>query len=177
MGRRFFYRPGSWYRQDDRTGFPRRAEDTRQQWNGIIVGEDVWEPRQPQDLVKGVKDDQSVPQARPKPPTTYVGPIYSQLAASGIVGQTELMLTSVDQLMIGDALQIMLDTGAYWSTQILDIEGYAVQISFGLPSTAAANNVVVDWRISGDVFTNIVIGTENDLPIGLEGGGDLGVES
>ena len=32
----------------------------------------MWEARQPQDFVKGVKDDQTVPEARPLSPNTFI---------------------------------------------------------------------------------------------------------
>ena len=72
MGRKLHYKAGSFYRTDDRTGFPQRAERTRREWTGLIVDENVWEPRQPQDFVRGVADDQSVPEARPRAPATFV---------------------------------------------------------------------------------------------------------
>ena len=88
MGRKLHYKAGSFYRTDDRTGFPQRAERTRREWTGLIVDENVWEPRQPQDLVKGVKDNQSVPDARPLGPAQYVGPISVQTTADAVIGQT-----------------------------------------------------------------------------------------
>jgi len=66
------YVPGSFYRIDDRTGFKRRAYRTRKEWTGLIVDRQVWEARQPQDFVKGVFDDQTVPQPRPRSPNTFI---------------------------------------------------------------------------------------------------------
>lgn len=73
MGREFFYKPGSWYRVCDRTGFAYRAERTQSEWQGLIVSRRVWEQRQPQDFVRGVNDDQTVPYARPRSPNPAVG--------------------------------------------------------------------------------------------------------
>lgn len=73
MGRERFYKPGSFYRIDDRTGFAFRAEYTQMEWTGLIVSKRVWEPRQPQDFVRGVNDDQTVPYARPRSPHTPSG--------------------------------------------------------------------------------------------------------
>lgn len=73
MGTKKHFRMGSFYRVDDRTGFPERAEDTQMEWNGLIVSRRVWEARQPQDFVRGVSDDQTVPYARPRSPNTWVG--------------------------------------------------------------------------------------------------------
>src|SRR5580698_6191386 len=87
MGRKLHYKRGSFYRVDDRTGFPTRAENTRKEWNNLIVDQARWEPRQPQDLVKGVPDIQSVPDARPLSQNIFVGPISTQITAEAVVGQ------------------------------------------------------------------------------------------
>lgn len=73
MGTEKFYKPGSFYRICDRTGFATRAERTSQEWNNLIVRDDVYERRQPQDFVKGVQDNQTVPQARPRQPNVFLG--------------------------------------------------------------------------------------------------------
>jgi hypothetical protein len=73
MGREFYYKPGSFYRICDRTGFAFRAERTQSEWQGLIVSRKVWEIRQPQDYVRGVPDDQTVPYARPRSPNPFVG--------------------------------------------------------------------------------------------------------
>lgn len=73
MGTERFYKPGSFYRICDRTGFATRAERTQSEWQGLIVSDRVWEARQPQDFVKGVQDNQTVPYARPRQPNTYIG--------------------------------------------------------------------------------------------------------
>lgn len=66
------YKPGSFYRICDRTGFKVRAEDTREEWNGAIVSKDVYEARHPQDLVRGKVDKQTVPNARPRRTDEFV---------------------------------------------------------------------------------------------------------
>lgn len=72
MGRDRHYVAGTFYRVDDRTGFPTRSWRTQKEWQGYIVDRRVWEARQPQDFVKGVKDDQTVPEARPLQPNTFI---------------------------------------------------------------------------------------------------------
>ncbi len=57
--------PGDWYVSCDKTGFKVPASETRKEWNGLIVWEQVYEARHPQDFVRGVRDDQTVPFARP----------------------------------------------------------------------------------------------------------------
>jgi hypothetical protein len=76
-----FYDPGSNWVIDDISGFRVRAEDARIQWNGLLVDKVRWEARNPQDFVKGVVDDQNVPDPRPRAPATFVqlqGVLYSE---------------------------------------------------------------------------------------------------
>lgn len=68
------YRKGDFLRIDDRSGFRVLASRTKQEWTGRIVDRKLWEPRQPQDFVKGVRDQQAVPQPRPRQvPPTFIG--------------------------------------------------------------------------------------------------------
>lgn len=48
----------------------------RQRWDGFLVCEDDWEPRQPQDFVRGVADYQAPPWTRPEPQNQYIK-VYS----------------------------------------------------------------------------------------------------
>lgn len=73
MGADKHFRMGSFYRIDDRTGFATRAEDTQMEWQGLMVSRRVFERRHPQDFVKGVADNQTVPYARPRSSNPAVG--------------------------------------------------------------------------------------------------------
>ncbi len=72
MGAEKFFRMGSFYRVCERTGFVTRAENTRREWQGLIVSKRVFEPRQPQDFVRGVQDIQTVPLPRPRPTDVFI---------------------------------------------------------------------------------------------------------
>lgn len=48
------------------------SESKRKRWDGAIVCSDDWEPRHPQDYVRGKKDEQSVPDARPLPGNKFL---------------------------------------------------------------------------------------------------------
>lgn len=147
MGRDLHYRPGSFYRKDDRTGFPQRAERTRKEWNGYIVDQGVWEPRQPQDLVRGVKDQQSVPEARPLPPNVFVGPTFVQLAAAATVGATLLLVQSTRGFASGDPVSVMQDNGENFFTTLAAPPGAGtLTLARGLAHGAASGNIVTDNR-------------------------------
>jgi hypothetical protein len=49
----------------------------RTQWDGLRVCKDCFEVRQPQDFVRGVKDNQSVPIARPDTEPTFTAEAQS----------------------------------------------------------------------------------------------------
>lgn len=162
---------GGYWRQDDRTGFAVRAWNTEEQWDSLIVDRKVWEPRQPQDFVRGVKDDQTVRKPRPDAPPIWDGPLYTTTSANCVIGANFIPLTSSAGLSIGDNIGIMLDNGIMFNTQIssgslelesggnllledgggiLLLEGgitsTGVSITGLLPYTVASGNSVVDYR-------------------------------
>lgn len=150
MGRHYHYRPGDFYRQDDRTGFPQYASRTRQQWNRLIVDESVWEPRQPQDLVRGVRDNQTVGDARPLAPNTFIGnPVYVQMSQAAGVGATDIYVQYIAGLTPGDKVGVMMDNGVEFTTALVSIDpsGEFITIAAPLPYFAAAGNLVCSYRI------------------------------
>jgi hypothetical protein len=133
---------GSFYRVDDRTGFPTRAEKTRKEWNGLIVDDRVWEERHPQDLVKGVPDYQAVPDARSLAPNVFIGPTFIQLSAAAAVGASVLALPSLRGLSVGTPVSVMLDSGANFNTTVQALGVGTVTLAKPLPSSAAAGNLL-----------------------------------
>lgn len=63
-GRPRNYKSGDFYCICDYSGFKIRRSEARKTWDGFLVRSDFWEPRQPQDLVRGTRDKISVPDAR-----------------------------------------------------------------------------------------------------------------
>lgn len=145
MGRDLHFRGGSFYRKDDRTGFPTRAEQTRKEWNGLIVSERVWEPRQPQDLVRGVKDQQNVPEARPLPPNVFIGPKWIALAAAAAPGATVLQVQSTAGFFDGCSVSVMQDDGVNFNTTLVGAPGASsIALAHGLQAGAASGNLVTN---------------------------------
>ena len=58
----------------DRCGFEHPLDQLRREWTGLRVCNDCWEPRHPQEFVRGVPDRQAVPNPRPDPPPVYIDP-------------------------------------------------------------------------------------------------------
>lgn len=56
---------GDYFCRCDRTGFKVPASEVVRQWDGSIVWNRVAESRHPQDFVRGVREDTSLPFSRP----------------------------------------------------------------------------------------------------------------
>ena len=61
-----YYVRGEYNMACDQCGRGFKSSDLSKRWDGAWVDEACWEPRQPQDFVRGVKDDSSVPVGRPR---------------------------------------------------------------------------------------------------------------
>ena len=59
------YVPGTYSAICDQCGFKFKASDLRVRWDGAFVCSKDWEPRHPQDYVRGRVDNQRVAIARP----------------------------------------------------------------------------------------------------------------
>lgn len=60
MGKANYLKRGSHNAICDRCGFKYKAEQIKKEWNGLRVCKECWEPRHPQEFVRGRKDDSSV---------------------------------------------------------------------------------------------------------------------
>ena len=66
------YRSSDHYVICDECGFKVRASETRMRWDKMRVCTKDWEPRHPQDFVRGKRDQQRVANARPDPPDLFL---------------------------------------------------------------------------------------------------------
>lgn len=64
--------PGTWRAICDRCGFELPSNLLIKDWQGLRVCKECWEPRHPQDFVRGVPDCQTPPWTRPEPPDIFV---------------------------------------------------------------------------------------------------------
>ena len=60
------YFPGDWLAACYQCGRERLASTMRKHWQGYWLCPEHWEPRHPQDFVRGVKDIQTVPWSQPQ---------------------------------------------------------------------------------------------------------------
>lgn len=54
-------RPGDWLYNCQRCGFTIYGSEVRREWTGLRVCSKCWDPRHPQDFLRGIRDDQAVP--------------------------------------------------------------------------------------------------------------------
>ncbi len=75
----------------DRCGFKYKASELKQTWDGLYVCEKDWEPRHPQDFVRGVEDIQEPLLSRSESPDSFVSvgifnPACTVTGVAGVAG-------------------------------------------------------------------------------------------
>lgn len=153
------YVGGDYYQLDDLSGFKIRASRSRKipggQTGGAIVAPERWEPQQPQDFVRGVVDDQTVPQPRPRQANQFV------ITATWVTAPSARLSFSVEVddaegFTVGDRVQVMLDNGDSYNPVIVSIDGNTLRVSPILPQTVGGpgfgdpiENTIIDLGPSG----------------------------
>lgn len=79
------YIPGDHWVECSRCGFDCRASQAKKEWNGLVVCPKCWEPRHPQDFIRGRTDDQAA-KGLVRPASTYDDSVTS-------VGDADTTLT------------------------------------------------------------------------------------
>lgn len=139
------YVGGQWYRICDRTGFKIRDTCTKKEWNNRIVREQSWEPRQPQDFVQGIADDQTVVDARPRQLNEFQGPLGTTIMNPSPAGAEFIVVQSTVRMVPTDVLAIMLDTGENFYVQVGDVlNNNLLKLALPLPYSVSSGNVVID---------------------------------
>lgn len=125
----------------DRTGFKVKSTATMPEWTGSIVRWQDWEPRHPQDFVRGVRDLQAV--SDPRPGSSSHTASETSLDADELPGQTVISVASTTGVTIGDSVIVFLDDGTHLSTISSFSAGDTITLSDAIPSKASSGNKVV----------------------------------
>lgn len=159
MGRADYFKLGSWNVICDKCNRKRKREDTRLNWQNLLVCADTcWEPRHPQDLIEGIPDDQSVPIARPDV-TASSGETTVKTTASR--NAVTIDLNSTSGIYDGDSIGIVMDNGAaHWTYSDGDPSGDTVTLGSYLPGQATAGNAVYLPNINNESYTSGISATE-----------------
>jgi hypothetical protein len=104
-----YYEPGDHNVICDRTGHKIKRSQARKEWNGLLVRKESWEPRHPQDKIRGRPDRQSVPDPRPWSTQRFLSP--TEVTASDLTGSGTPDSTDVGQA-IWDGGHSVWDIGA-----------------------------------------------------------------
>lgn len=94
---------GNWNALCDSCGRKYKANQLRKRWDGLMVCEEDWEQRHPQDLLRVQREQISVPWSRPYPAQdTYIPETlwYNQADAMGV---NEVVVKNISKY-VGDAL-------------------------------------------------------------------------
>jgi len=127
----------------DRSGFKVKSTDVRKEWNHSVVRREDYEARHPQDFVRGVRDQQAVPDPRPGAPDA---PTHSEttLDADEASGQTVISVTATTDMTAGDSIMIEMDNSIFHLSTISSfVAGDTVTIADALTHKATSGNKVV----------------------------------
>lgn len=94
------YDRGDWKTVCDVCGREYKASQLKQRWDGLKTCSDDWEPRQPQDFVRGVADTQAPPWTRPEQANSFV-PIEYIYDPDGITPILPVVVNSSASIAFG----------------------------------------------------------------------------
>ena len=133
------YVPGDYYQIDQIRGYKVRASETMQQWDRIITKPPSWSPRQPQDLVTGVQDDQSVPLPLPRQ-TNQFTIVATFVTAPAARGAHTIAVDSSVGFSAGNLVQVVLDNGEPFQFTVASVGANTITwAGAGLPGTVGTS--------------------------------------
>lgn len=145
------YVPGDFWRICDRCGFRYRSSQTFRTWDGLFVCREDFETRHPQDFVRGRKDLQNVPNARPEPLDTVIGPLLTKVSVAALTGATTLNVDSSTRFLAADHIGVMLDSGNVEPHIIQSIpSATSILITTSLGGSVGVGNVVINYSAVSD---------------------------
>ena len=80
---------GKWNSICDRCGFKFKNDKLQKEWTGLMVCNECFETRHPQDLLRPPKEDSSIPWSRPEPPDIFIDPSAAILTETSDIISTE----------------------------------------------------------------------------------------
>jgi hypothetical protein len=154
------YVPGDWYFLDDRTGFKTRAARAKLRWDGVMTSGTHWDPRQPQDMVQGVRDEQAPPWTRTRQRNQFTV-VASYVTALSARGSHSMTIQSSQGFSLGDLCQVPLDgSGNLFQFRISAIAGNVISWAApGLPGTVGGT---FGDPLENQVFDITASGTESE---------------
>lgn len=130
------------------------ADEVRKNWRGLIVGLDNWEPRHPQDFVKGRIDRQRVEGPRPDTDATLTLGTESTTASATANTVTLATLDLTAQKAVSSLLVTIADAG-------LPAYRDALQVRYSTTGYEELDDPLVDA-----IFAKAQTGSEFVIPVG-----------
>ncbi len=124
------------------------------QTGNLWVAPQRYEVQQPQDLVRGIVDNQSAAITFPRQQNQFTI-TATNVAAYTPRGGVQVTVQSLDGFALGDRLQVMLDSGVNYFPILTWISGLMIQLSQILPAGVGGTigdppeNMIVDLGPSG----------------------------
>jgi hypothetical protein len=140
------YIRGDFWRVCDVCGFDYRASQTSKRWDGLIVCREDFEPRHPQDFVRGRIDRQNVPNPRPEGVPVFIGPLTTTMLAAAAAGATTIYVTSTVRFTAGDRIGILLSDGNEFRTTVQTVVDVTIlSLAAGLSGAVSAGASVINY--------------------------------
>lgn len=95
MGQADYYLEGAWNFRCSECGKKLKSTEGRYRWDNQWVGPECWEVRNPQDFVRGIPDNPSVPWSTGNPPPKFIDGTTTQ-----VQGNSQLL----DGYMLGSTM-------------------------------------------------------------------------
>lgn len=158
------FRSGDWNAICDRCGFKKKATELRDEWTGLKVCADCWEPQHPQDFVRATNDMVRIPWARPDRGNTFItttlaaseskGDLVVKVAdATGIAQYGTIGIETDRIVQVGSGVTDDLATSdakaVFWTT-VASVSGTDITINDELDYAAASGNNV--YVMTNDEF-------------------------
>lgn len=154
------FESGNYWVVCDRCGLDYRIRETRKTWDNLLVCEECWETKHPQDYVAPKRDNIIVPIARPEPVGSFRTTTLSSAAAKG---DTTISVASMAHIADDDPLGVYLDSGVTQWFQVTNEVTY-VKLNEGLNYNASSGNKVTTMEVTGgDTFIDPTSVTAEDL--------------
>lgn len=141
----------------DRSGRTIMASEARQEWNGLIVDKRYWEPRHPQEFVRGVKDDQAVRYTRVPGDFDVAQDTTTGAGTTSGNGITFLSSDLGSKLHVSRVSVTITDSGFSNYKNQLDVQVSDDNVTF---VNAGADPVDFEGAVSGSAKT---------IPVGVDG--------
>ncbi len=140
------YVAGDFWRICDRCGFKFRSSQTYRTWDGLYVCREDFETRHPQDFVRGRRDNQAVPNPRPEPLFTTIGPLLTRISVAGVAGDTTINVESSVRFLPGDHIGVFTNDGSVQRVIIMSIPSpTSITVTEPIGGAMSIGNVVINY--------------------------------